>query len=261
MEFRDKVYGAKAKHPEECTAYLYLAMTTVGEIAQTLGEGEYAAKLRTCADTAKSVYSKYAEADTDRPAKLVRPLAFGLYEGEVKAAAQKRLAKAEEAFGYRVGTGFLSTPFLLPMLTEAGEIETAYRILENTDKPGWPYEVRQGATTVWETWEGYTGDGASGSLNHYSPGAVCQWLFDTVAGIQVSGENRFEIVPTPGGSLTHAEASYRSLYGTVKSRWEKTETGIKFTVSIPANCTATVRLPGGRTETVTTGEYEYAESI
>ncbi len=276
VEFRDKVYGAKAKHPEECTAYLYLAMTTMAEIADVLLAStvvaadpsghtdptrEYIAKLRSCAETAKQVYAKYAEPDTNRPAKLVRPLALGLYEGETKAAAQKRLAKAEEAFGYRVGTGFLSTPFLLPMLTEAGEIETAYRILENTDKPGWLYEVKQGATTVWETWEGYTGDGASGSLNHYSPGAVCQWLFDTVAGIRVAGENRFEIVPIPGGSLTHAEASYRSLYGTVKSRWEKTETGIKFTVSIPANCTAVIRLPGGRTETVTTGEYEYAESI
>ena len=98
-------------------------------------------------------------------------------------------------------------------------------------------------------------------VDHYSPGAVCQWLFDTVTGIRVAGENRLEITPTPGGSLTRAGASYRSLYGEVRSRWEKTEAGIRYTISIPANCTAAVRLPGGRTETVTTGEYEYVESI
>ncbi|MCQ2440241.1 MAG: family 78 glycoside hydrolase catalytic domain, partial [Oscillospiraceae bacterium] len=204
-EFRDKVNGAKAKHPEECTAYLYLTMTTMTEIAELLGQP--CAEYKQAAQRAREAYFHYAELDTDRQAKLVRPLALGLLDGEKKKQAQERLIQAAENYHYRVGTGFLSTPFLLDVLTEAGASETAYKLLLNPEKPGWLYEVLQGATTVWETWEGYTGKGDCGSLNHYSPGAVCQWLFDTCAGIRVAGENRFVIAPIPGGTLTHAEAS------------------------------------------------------
>lgn len=249
-KFRDAVYGAGAKHPEECTAYLCLAMTTMTEIAETLDEGSYAARLREVADSAKEAYASYAELDTDRQAKLVRPLALGLLDGEEKEKARTRLVKAIENYNYRVGTGFLSTTFLLPVLTEAGETEIAYQMLLNTEKPGWLAEVLAGATTIWESWEGDL------SQNHYSPGAVCQWLFDTVCGIRVDGENHFVIAPTPGG-LTHAEASYQSVYGVAKSRWEKTDSGMKFTFEVPANCTAEICLPDGRAETVSTGRYEY----
>ena len=254
-EFRDAVYGAKARHPEECTAYLYLTMSTMAEIASLLGEpsGDY----EKAAKRAREVYPRYAELDTDRQAKLVRPLALGLLNGETKKKAQIRLAKAVENFHYRVGTGFLSTPFLLPMLSEAGESETAYRLLLNTEKPGWLYEIEQGATTVWETWEGYVGKGDSGSLNHYSPGAVCQWLFDTCAGIRTDGENCFVVAPIPGGELTHAAASYRSPYGEVSSRWEKTDSGVRYTVTIPANCMAEIHLPGQEIVRVSAGTYEF----
>ena len=255
LEFRDKVYGAKARHPEECTAYLYLTMFTMAEIASALGEPNDA--YRKAAEQAKAVYPKYAELDTDRQAKLVRPLALGLLDGEEKKKAQARLVKAVERFNYRVGTGFLSTPFLLGELTKAGANEIAYQVLLNPEEPGWLYEVEQGATTVWETWEGYAVKGDSGSLNHYSPGAVCQWLFDTCAGIREEGENHFVIAPIPGGVLTHAEASYRSLYGEVKSRWEKIESGIQYSITIPSNCTAEIRLPDGRTENVTAGSYQF----
>ena len=79
-----------------------------------------------------------------------------------------------------------------------GRADLAYRMLENEKQPGWLYEVKQGATTIWENWEG------SASHNHYSPGAVCQWLFDTVAGIVPDGENHFVIRPVPGGDMTWA---------------------------------------------------------
>ena len=250
-EFRDKVYGTQAKHPEECTAYLYLAMTTIGEIAAQLGKRDYAGKLAPYAEGAKRAYLRFAELDTDRQAKLVRPLALGLLEGETKKAAEQRLVQAVEQYRYRVGTGFLSTPFLLPVLTGAGETETAYKMLENTEKPGWLGEVLDGATTIWENWEGDL------SQNHYSPGAVCQWLFDTCAGIRLDGKNHFVLSPVPGGTLTHAGASYRSAYGEVKSRWEKTAGGVKFTFTVPANTTADIILPDGTKKSVTAGEYQY----
>ena len=189
--------------------------------------------------------------DTDRQAKIVRPLALGLLDGEEKVAAQNRLLKAVEDFKHRVGTGFLSTVFLLPVLTEAGKVETAYKMLENTEKPGWLGEVLDGATTVWETWEGNV------SRNHYSPGAVCQWLFETVAGIRPDGENRFVISPIPGGTLTYAKASYQSIYGTVESGWESNENGTTFTVTVPANTTAQLVLPNGDSLVLNSGTHSY----
>jgi len=261
-EFRDKVNGAQARHPEECTAYLYLTMTTMAKIAALLGEQGDA--YREAAQRARAVYPKYAQLDTDRQAKLVRPLALGLLEGDAEKKVQERLLRAVKNYNYRVGTGFLSTPFLLGELTRAGDTEAAYCMLLNPEKPGWLYQVLQGATTIWETWEGYVGKGAvdrgdAGSLNHYSPGSVCQWLFDTVCGIRVAGENRFCIAPLPGGTLTHAEAFYNSPYGRVESRWEKGERGTVYALTIPANCVAEVILPGGTRSILPAGHYEMEE--
>ena len=248
-DFRDKVYGTRAKHPEECTAYLHYSMKTITEIAKLLGKPH--AEYEKCAEGAKKAYLRFAELDTDRQAKLVRPLALGLLEGETKAKAQKRLVQAAEIYNYRVGTGFLSTPFILPVLIEAGEVDAAYRMLLNTEKPGWLGEVLDGATTIWENWEGDL------SQNHYSPGAVCQWLFDTCAGIRVDGENHFTLAPVPGPGLEHAEAKYLSPYGEVKSTWRRTNSKLAFEIVIPANCEAEIRLPDGRKETVTTGRYTF----
>lgn len=256
-EFRDAVYGVGAKHPEECTAYLHLAMKTMSEIAKLLGETDYAAKLMQVAEGAKEAYGhlivKAGLLDTNRQAKLVRPLAFGLLDGETKAQAQQRLKKAVEDYGFRIGTGFLSTPFVLPVLTEAGESETAYKMLVNKNKPGWLAEIEEGATTIWESWEG------DASRNHYSPGAVCEWLFSTVGGIRIDGENHFVIAPIPGGELTYAKASYQSIYGTVSCAWERKGEKTVFHVCIPANTSAEIRLPYGKTEIVTSGCYDYNE--
>ena len=248
-EFRDQVYGTKARHPEECTAYLHYSMKTIAKIARILRKPYE--KYETCAEGAKKAYTRFAQLDTDRQAKMVRPLALGLLEGETRKKAEENLVRAVEKYRYRVGTGFLSTPFLLPVLTAAGASETAYRMLENTEKPGWLGEVLDGATTIWENWEGNL------SQNHYSPGAVCQWLFDTCAGIRVCGENEFEIAPVPGGTLTHAEADWLSPYGTVSSRWVREDGQIRYTIEVPVNCTARVQLPDGRTEMLTAGIHRY----
>lgn len=254
-EFRDQVYGAQAKHPEECTAYLYYAMQTIGTIADILGNADMAKR---CAETAKgakvaydALFVKTGSLDTNRQAKLVRPLALGLLNGAAKEHALQRLIQAIEDYRYRVGTGFLSTPFLLPVLAEAGETETAYKMLENTEKPGWLAEVLDGATTVWENWEGNL------SQNHYSPGAVCQWPFESVAGIRVDGENHFTIAPLPGGTLTYAKGAYQSIYGKVESCWKKTAEGTKFIVTIPANTTAEIRLPDGVLHSVKAGTHSF----
>lgn len=243
-EFRDAVYGTRAKHPEECTAYLYYAMRTIGEIARILGKSHYQKQCKKYAEGAKNAYDslfvKTGTLDTDRQAKLVRPLALGILEGASKSFAENRLEQAVIDYNYRVGTGFLSTPFLLPVLTDAGKAETAYKVLENPEMPGWLAEVEKGATTVWESWEGKL------SQNHYSLGAVVGWLFEYSAGIRVIGENTFLFVPVVGGSLTQVEAIYLSPYGKVSSRWEKKDGKIIYSFEVPANTTAEINLNGER---------------
>ncbi len=257
-EFSDKVSaGHQAKQTEVATAYFHYSMTLLAEMATALGKEEDAKLFEKNAKGSKEAYYalflKDGAPDTNRQAKLVRPLALGLVEGDeaLKMAMEERLARAVENRQYRVGTGFLSTPFILSALTEAGYIDFAYKMLENEQAPGWLYEMNQGATTIWENWEG------TASHNHYSPGAVCQWLFDTVGGIRVDGENHFVIAPQPGGSLTYLCCKHNSLYGTVESDWKKDGNILTFTVKIPANTTAEIRLPNGKKKEVASGEYTF----
>ncbi len=261
-EFQESGFDSQKPHPEEATAYLHYTMSCMTEIAATLGKTEDAELYREYADGSRKAYQwmflQNGAPDTDRQAKLVRPLALGLTEGNpsLTKALRSRLAKAAENRNYQITTGFLSTAFLLPELTKAGYADIAYKMLENRDAPGWLYQVTQGATTVWENWEGGF-DPDNGSRNHYSPGAVCSWLFDTVCGISPLGDRQFRIEPVPGGSLTFARASYSSLYGKVVSSWEKRGDATVFHVEVPANCTAQIVLPGRAPQTVASGKFDY----
>lgn len=170
--------------------------------------------------------------------------------------AKNRLIRALENYGWRLGTGFLSTPLILDVLAQY-DLDAAYRLLENEEMPGWLFMPKNGATTIWESWEGTQAQGGIASLNHYSKGAVCEWLFKTMCGIRVDGENHFTILPKPGGEFAYAKASYESIYGTVACGWEKTETGFAFAVQIPANTEAIIRLPNGESHTVTAGAHHF----
>ena len=249
-------------HPEVATAYTAHVMDCMSEIEAALGNEKEASSYRDFATGCRRSYQALRRTaayalDTDRQAQLVRPLAFNLLDETQTEYAQKRLLTALEHFGWRVGTGFLSTPLILDVLTEI-DLKAAYRLLENEEMPGWLFMPKSGATTIWEAWEGNaTKNDGIGSLNHYSKGAVVAWLFDTMCGIRVDGENHFVIAPHPGGHFTRAKAVYDSVYGRVESGWEKTENGWKYTVTVPANCTAAVRLPGKETVTVESGTYTF----
>ena len=240
-----------APHPEVSTAYTAYIMGIMTKLAERYGTQEEAELFRQYHVGCKRAYqelitTEHYPLDTDRQARLVRPLALDLLTREQREFAKKRLITALENYGWRLGTGFLSTPLILDVLADI-DIEAAYRLLENEQIPGWLSMPKLGATTIWESWEGpYNEQGAgAGSLNHYSKGAVCAWFFSTVCGIRPDGENRFVIAPRPGGSLTHASADYHSLCGKVSSKWEKTEEGTAFTVTVPAGCEAEVLLPDG----------------
>ena len=176
----------------------------------------------------------------------------------MKEYAQKRLIRALNGYGWRVGTGFLSTPLIMYVLADI-DISCAYKLLENTEMPGWLFMAEEGATTVWESWEGTSAQDGIGSLNHYSKGAVCEWLFSVMCGINVSGKNSFEIAPRPGGHFSFAEASYDSIYGRVSSAWEIKNGKTVYKISVPPNCTAKIKLPHGAEKTVGAGQYEFTE--
>ena len=247
-------------HPEETTAYIVWLMEITAEIAGILEKPEDEARYLSYAEKVRRGYrelvkTKKHSLDTDRQAKLVRPLYLKLLDETQTAYAKERLLAALERYGWRLGTGFLSTPLILYVLADM-DIEYAYRLLENEELPGWLSMPKAGANTIWEAWEGpNNAQGGIGSLDHYSKGAVVEWLFREMCGIRVSGENRFTVAPKPGGHFTFAAAEYTSVYGTVKSGWKKTENGWRYEIEIPSNCTAEVRLPDGTEKTLGTGEY------
>ena len=249
-------------HPEVSTAYTAYIMDLMCEIAEELGHRKDIAEYREYRDGCRKTYqammrTKEFSLDTDRQARLVRPLAFGLLDEAQTEYARKRLLAALEHYGWRLGTGFLSTPLILDVLSDI-DIESAYRLLENEEMPGWLFMPRSGATTIWESWEGDRAKGSGvASLDHYSKGAVCRWLFDTMCGIRIDKENCFLIAPKPGGHFTRAHAVYNSLYGQVESGWAQTSDGWSFTITVPANCTAEVRLPDGTECTQDAGTRTY----
>ena len=254
-------YDFAAPHPEVSTAYTSYMMSLMEEIAREIGRAEDLPNYVEYKEGCKKSYQALIETekyslDTDRQAQLVRPLALNLLNHKQKAFAKKRLIKAMENYEWRLGTGFLSTPFILNILAEI-DIEAAYKLLENEEIPGWLSMPKASATTIWEAWEGpHAKDAGEGSLNHYSKGAVCQWLFESMCGIQVTGENKFVIAPMPGGRFTYAKAEYNSVYGKVASGWEKTKDGTySYEVVVPVNTIAKVVLPDGREKICQSGTY------
>ncbi len=252
-----------APHPEVSTAYTAYVMGVMAEIAEALGKTEDIPLYREYQQGCTAAYQELVETkdynlDTDRQAQLVRPLYFGLLNEKQTEYAKRRLIGAMEHYNWRVGTGFLSTPFILYVLSDIG-IEYAYRLLENEEIPGWLAMPKNGATTIWESWEGTQAQGGIASLDHYSKGACCEWVFRVMCGIQVAGENRFTVAPRPGGHFTHAGLSYDSVYGTVESRWERRDGKTVYTVTVPANCTAELVLPRGQKRELTAGAYTFEE--
>ncbi len=260
-----KWYDFASPHPEESTAYTYFTLKHVLEIAGILGKphNETLAKIKEYSEGAKRAYQelvtkKNFSLDTDRQAKLVRPLYMELLTKEQECYAKERLVKAMENYGWRLGTGFLSTPFILEVLADLN-VEYAYKLLENEECPGWLFMPQNGASTIWESWEGnMTSDKGIASLNHYSKGALCEWLIGSMCGIQMGdGENTFVIKPLVGGNISYAKAGYNSIYGLVESGWERTDGKTVYSVTVPSNTTARIILPDGE-HVVQAGMYEYS---
>ena len=170
-----------------------------------------------------------------------RPRAgVGLRTGpaELREQVAARLVGLVRAAGTHLGTGFLATPYLLPVLAETGHLDVAYELLLQRTAPSWITMLERDATTVWESWEGVDERGqVHDSLNHYSKGAVISFLHRHVAGIQLvegcPASRRFRVAPAPGGGLTWADAVHDSPIGRIESSWRLDGDDFELTVTVP----------------------------
>lgn len=241
------------------TAYLAQSGQMMSEIASILGKHEEASHYAQVSAKAKQAYwhafTNNGKIESTHQCEYVRALKFGLLdEADAKQAAET-LNALVVGNDYHLNTGFLSTPFLCEMLVQYGYIDTAYRLLLQDTQPSWLYAVKQGANTIWETWDGVSKNGAvKDSLNHYSYGVISGWLVSGVCGIQLQN-GTITIKPCPNKQLGFASARYDSPVGRIESRWRYEGETVVYEFTVPANTTANITLANGKTAQLAPGKH------
>ena len=246
------------------TAYWALIAREMAEMARALHRPGDAAKYQSQYDHISTAYrAAYVKQDGSvaggTQTSYLATIASGIAPESQRAAMVKKAVEDMEAHGTHLTTGFLGTPFLLSVLDENDRSDIAFKLLLSETYPSWGYMVKKGATTWWERWNGDTGDPGMNSYNHYAFGSVMAWVYRRAAGIDTDstgpGFHHLTIHPHFDEALPKLHVEYDSAYGTVISDWKQVDK--KFTISIPANTSATVILPGGKTETVGSGTHTY----
>ena len=248
-------------HPEESMAYTYYMMHLMVIISNLLGRKEDISLFEKYRDGVKRAYQELVTKprhtlDTDRQCKQVRPLYLDLLNEEQTKFAKERLIKALDNYRWRLGTGFLSTPFILYVLEKINP-NYAYKLLLNEEMPGWLYMAKENTGTIWEGWEGPNSQSGIASLNHYSKGAMVEWLFKSMLGIKIKAPNTFEISPVIGEGVDHASGSYNSLYGEIKVNWKKLNNKVNFEVEVPVNSKA-MFIYGDVQKELEPGKYQFS---
>lgn len=245
------------------TAYLHRSTLTLARIARLLGNDDAYARYASLSERILQAWrTEFLRADgrttTDTQAAYVRAIAFGLIPDELRAAAAARLVELVRSADTHLGTGFLSTGDLLPVLAENGYGDVAYELLLQRTAPSWLYMVDRGATTIWEEWEGIDDKGnAHESLNHYSKGAVIRFLHTHVLGLRQESSSvaweSFLVAPVPGGGLTWARGHHDGPQGRIEASWKLEGDDLEVTVVVPPGSSARVVFPSGRTEVAGAG--------
>jgi alpha-L-rhamnosidase len=183
----------------------------------------------------------------------VLALAFDLLPEAVRAAAAERLVKNIKDYDDHLTTGFLGTPYLCHVLSNTGHTDIAYKLLLQESYPSWLYPVKMGATTIWERWDGQKPDSSfedigMNSFNHYAYGAIGDWMYQVMAGIdtykEYPGYKKIKIMPHPGGGLHYVQADLQTYYGLVASHWKQQDGNFFLDVTVPVNTTADIYIPG-----------------
>lgn len=244
-----------------CTAYYAYSTKLFAKIAGVLGRTgdaqEYEALYIRIVDKFRSTFFKKDGTMTvDTQTAHIIALCFDLVSEEYRAKTAKRLIELLEKENGHLVTGFVGTPFFCRALSDNGYVKEAYELLLKEDFPSWLYQVKMGATTVWEHWDGIKPDGTMwspdmNSFNHYAYGAIGEWLYRVILGIEIDekepGYRHVIIAPKTGDRLDFAEGSFESIYGTIKVLWKKENEGRerRLYFTIPHNTRACVRLEEG----------------
>lgn len=236
------------------SAYYFYSAKLLGEMAEIIGKTEDANEYRRLAEQiAESFHNEYWDEEKmnypggTQTANLL-PLAFGLTPDELEDQVVENLIRNVREKDGHPTTGFLGTGYILPMLSKYGHHDVAYEMMNKTDYPSWGYMVQQGATTIWELWNSDTErpEGMN-SRNHFALGCVGEWIWNTLAGINISDEQpgfrQVIISPKPSGDLKWAKAEYETNYGLLAVDWKQEEGTFTLNLTVPPNTTAVVELP------------------
>ena len=259
--------------PKDVVATAYFAYSTqlLSKAAAALGKKDDAKKYENLFRQIRDAFNKAYVTDDGKikgetQTCYVLALYFDLLPDLKRPLATQHLVDALKEKNWHLSTGFLGLSYLLSVLTKTGHLDIAYRLLTNDTFPSWGYSIKNGATTIWERWDGWTEDKgfqdpSMNSFNHYSFGAVGRWLFGSVAGIDTDGPGFKKIIIRPQpGEITSAKASYDSINGKIVTIWILKDRTFKLDVTIPANTAATVYVPAEGTDAVTESGKKIAEA-
>jgi alpha-L-rhamnosidase len=233
--------------------------------AQVLGKEEDKTTYTTLLQNIKQAFLKeYMTANgrlvSNTQTAYVLALQFDMLPDNLRQQAAERLVQNIKDYDYHLTTGFLGTPYLCHVLTRFNYTDIAYRLLLQETYPSWLYPVKMGATTIWERWDGQKPDGTfqtpgMNSFNHYAYGAIGDWMYRVVAGIDTDpsgpGYKRISIKPHPGKGLTDVKAGLQTLYGTVAAHWSVQDNRLVLEIEVPVNTIATIYIPAESAEAVT----------
>lgn len=256
--------GAQIPSEVFATIMFYNSTNNVAKMAAAIGKST---KVDYYEELASNIKIAFLEAFVDENGQIegdaqscyALALFYGLYNNELEEKFEKRMIEKFIPYDGRMNTGFHSTLPLMKELVKRGYQKKAFQLLETTEFPSWGYSIEQGATSIWERWDGYIkGRGLQGagmnSFNHYSFGAVGEWMYQNILGIQLDntypGFTHFTLKPLPEGSLTWAKGSYHSISGKIEAAWKKKGNQFEYSYTIPANTTATVKIPSKNEESV-----------
>ena len=248
------------------TAYYAHSCELMAKIARILGKAQDEKHYTALHEKVKAAFRRvftdgHGLMKNEFQSAYVLALAFDLEKEENRPVMAERLWALIRENGGHLATGFPSTPHLLFALADHGYEKEAYELLLTDTDPSWLYQVRHGATTMWEQWGSIQEDGSirESSLNHYAYGAVGDFFYRRICGLEATepGYRRFRVKPVIGGELTWAECAHESPYGKISVRWENKKGTFRLHVEVPAQTACEVILPNGEKTTTGGGVHEY----
>lgn len=269
----------QSRHKWTATASLFFTSSRLSEIAHILGKEEDA---KTYKELSEKVADAYSSVLTDGNGKLLKkefqtgyvlPIHFKMFNDETRRKATDNLATLVKNNNYRIGTGFPGTPYILFALCDNEHVEDAYKMLLETKDPSWLHEVVTGGTTIWERFDGLDDngklnvpeDGTGGmiSFNHYASGAVGDFLYRRVLGLEAltPGYETFKVEPILGGDISYSKGEVMTPFGKLKIHWKIEDNKMIVELSVPCGAKGKMIFPSGEAIEIRSGHHRLIGGI